>query len=107
MKSTLITISIVIACMLFLSGCGGSASDNAKIEEMAKQMKAMQKQLNDVQAVEEIEKLQARYLDYAIYNKLDEVHTLFSENGVLDVFQEKEPARDRVVQAGKALRGRV
>jgi hypothetical protein len=28
-----------------------------------------------------------------IYNELDDVWTLFSEDGVLDVFQEKEPAK--------------
>jgi hypothetical protein len=60
---------------------------------MAERLESLEKQLNDVQAVKEIEKLQAQYLHYVIYNKLDDVWTLFSEEGVLDVFQEKSPAK--------------
>jgi|GEM_PF-4154422 len=92
MKNSVLTI-FVIVCILSLFGCLGSESDNAKIKEIEGQMEAMQKQLDDLQAVVDIEKLQTQYLDYVIYNKLDEVCTLFSEKGVLDVFQEKEPAR--------------
>ncbi|MBN1625508.1 MAG: nuclear transport factor 2 family protein [Deltaproteobacteria bacterium] len=93
MRNTVIIISILIACMFTLFGCGGSPGDSAKIKEITEQMEVMRKQLDDVQAVAEIERLQTQYLDYVIYNKLDDVWTLFSEDGVLDVFQEKEPAK--------------
>lgn len=93
MKNTVIIISMVAAFIFSIFGCGGSGTDNGKIGDMEKKIETMQKQIDDVQAVAEIEKLQALYLDYVIYNKLDDVCTLFSEDGILDVFQEKEPAR--------------
>jgi hypothetical protein len=80
--------------MGFLWGCDGMGSeDREKIAKMTERLERLEKQLNDVQAVKEIEKLQAQYLHYVIYNKLDDVWTLFSEEGVLDVFQEKSPAK--------------
>jgi ketosteroid isomerase-like protein len=93
MKNKVLIMSLVVAFMLSIFGCGGSGNDNGKIEEMDKKMETIQKQLDHVHAVVEIEKLQTQYLDYVVYNKLDDVWMLFSEDGVLDVFQEKEPAR--------------
>ncbi len=79
--------------MSFYACSGGSGEEKAKIAELTARIESMQRQIDDLQAVEEIEKLQTQYLNYVIYNKLDDVWTLFTQDGVLDVFQEKPPAK--------------
>lgn len=94
MKKAVFTLTTISVCIGFLCGCSGSSSENdAKLAQMGSRLEQLQQQLDDVQAVKEIEKLQAQYLHYVIYNQLDDVWTLFSKDGVLDVFQEKEPAK--------------
>jgi ketosteroid isomerase-like protein len=94
MKKVGITLAALFICIAVLFGCTGSSSENeAKIADMSARIDQLQQQLGDVQAVKDIEKLQAQYLHYVINNELDDVWTLFSEDGVLDVFQEKDPAK--------------
>jgi ketosteroid isomerase-like protein len=94
MKKSVLTLAAVLICVGVLFGCSGSSSQNdAKIADMVARVAQLQQQLGDVQAVKEIERLQARYLHLVINNELDDVWALFSEDGVLDVFQEKEPAK--------------
>jgi hypothetical protein len=93
MNKKIILFSICFVCAAFFCGCIGSAEKDAKIISLTEALEALQVQLDEVQSVKEIEKIQALYLNYVIYNKLDDVWTLFSEEGVLDVFVEKEPAK--------------
>jgi ketosteroid isomerase-like protein len=94
MKKTVIALATILFCIGVLWGCSGSPSEgDEKIAKMAAKIERLENQLSDVQAIREIERLQAQYLQYVINNELDDVWTLFSEDGVLDVFQEKEPAK--------------
>lgn len=93
MKIKFLIFSAFAALAIFFFGCSGNPETDKEIEALTETLNTMQAQLDEVQSVKEIEKLQAQYLNYVIYNKLDDVCTLFSENGVLDVFQEKPPAK--------------
>lgn len=93
MKRSAVLIMLVFCLMCFYACTGDSGEEKAKIAELTARVESMQRQIDDVQAVKAIEKLQTQYLNYVIYNKLDDVWTLFTEDGVLDVFQEKPPAK--------------